>query len=117
MNNPIKPKKILIATGLYPPDIGGPATYVCMLEKELPAHGIECVTVPFTHVRHLPKIVRHVVYFWKLVKEARAMDAVYAQDPVSVGVPALLVSFIFRKPFLIRLGGDYAWEQGQQRFG
>ena len=51
------------------------------------------------------------------MKEARAVDAIYAQDPVSVGVPALLVSRLFRKPFLVRLGGDYAWEQGQQRFG
>jgi glycosyltransferase involved in cell wall biosynthesis len=27
------------------------------------------------------------------------------------------VSLVARKPFLVRLGGDYAWEQGQQRFG
>lgn len=110
-------KKILIATGLYPPDIGGPATYVRMLEEKLPGQGIDCVVIAFTSVRHLPKVVRHFVYFMKLVREARAVDAVYAQDPVSVGVPALLASILFRKPFLIRLGGDYAWEQGQQRFG
>ncbi|MFT7507239.1 MAG: glycosyltransferase involved in cell wall biosynthesis [Acidimicrobiales bacterium] len=112
-----EPKKILIATGLYPPDIGGPATYVRMLEEKLSEHGIGFTIVPFTHVRHLPKIVRHVVFFFKLIKKAYGTDAVYALDPISVGLPALVVSKIFRKPFLIRLGGDYAWEQGQQRFG
>jgi len=113
----IRNKKIVIATGLYPPDIGGPATYVRMLEDTLPAHGIECVVMPFTQVRHLPKIVRHVVFFWRLLRNARGADAVYALDPVSVGVPALVVSKLCLKPFLVRLGGDYAWEQGQQRFG
>lgn len=113
----IRNKKIVIATGLYPPDIGGPATYVRMLEDALPTHDIECVVVPFTQVRHLPKVVRHVVFFWKLLRNARDADAVYALDPVSVGVPALVVSTLLRKPFLVRLGGDYAWEQGQQRFG
>jgi glycosyltransferase involved in cell wall biosynthesis len=112
-----KPRKILIATGLYPPDIGGPATYVRMLEEKLPAHQIDFEIVPFTHVRHLPKVVRHFVYFWKLMRKAPGVDAVYALDPVSVGVPALVVSTLFRKTFLVRLGGDYAWEQGQQRFG
>jgi glycosyltransferase involved in cell wall biosynthesis len=34
-----------------------------------------------------------------------------------VGLPALLVCVLKRKPLFVRLGGDYAWEQGQQRFG
>ena len=41
----------------------------------------------------------------------------YALDPMSVGVPAFLVAVIMRKPFMVRHGGDYAWEQGQQRYG
>ncbi len=110
-------KKLVIATGLYPPDIGGPATYVRMLEEKLPEYAIECVVVPFSQVRHLPKVVRHVAYFLTLLKQVRGADAVYALDPISVGIPALWVSKVARKPFIIRLGGDYAWEQGQQRFG
>lgn len=109
-------QKILIATGLYPPEIGGPATYATMLESELPKHGIETMVVPFGAVRHLPKAVRHVVYAWRLWRHAKTCDAIYALDPISVGLPAWFVSVVARKPFLIRLGGDYAWEQGQQRF-
>jgi glycosyltransferase involved in cell wall biosynthesis len=110
-------KKVLVATGLYPPDIGGPATYVKMLEEQLPSLGIALTVLPFTDVRHLPKGIRHVVYAWRLWRHARNTDAVYALDSISVGVPACLVSKLIRKPFFIRLGGDYAWEQGCQRFG
>ncbi|MCD5381651.1 MAG: glycosyltransferase family 4 protein [Candidatus Pacebacteria bacterium] len=109
--------KIVIATGLYPPEIGGPATYAAMLDKELPEHGTEVYVVPFGWVRKYPKIIRHIAYFWKLWKECSSVDVIYALDPISVGLPALLVSRLRKKPLLIRLGGDYAWEQGRIRFG
>lgn len=109
--------KILVATGLYPPDIGGPATYSKMLEEHLPKFGIDVVIAPFGWVRHYPKVIRHMVYAFKLVRELRTCDMVYALDPVSVGVPAYVASVISRKPFLLRVAGDYAWEQGQLRFG
>lgn len=109
--------KILIATGLYPPEIGGPATYAHMLETNLTARGFAVTVIPFGWVRHYPKVVRHAVYAWKLWTEAGHYDVVYALDPTSVGVAAALVAKLRRKPFLIRLGGDYAWEQGRVRFG
>lgn len=108
--------KLLVATGLYPPDIGGPATYSRMIEEKLPAHNIVVSIVPFRQVRYLPKILRHIAYAWILLKQTKNVDCIYALDPVSVGLPALVVSLITRKPFMVRLGGDYAWEQGQQRF-
>jgi glycosyltransferase involved in cell wall biosynthesis len=109
--------KIVLATGLYPPEIGGPATYALMLESELPSRDIEVTTVPFGWVRKYPKVVRHFVYAWKLWRAARQADIVYALDPISVGFPALCIAKLTKKPFLIRLGGDYAWEQGRVRFG
>ena len=109
--------KVLIATGLYPPEIGGPATYALLLEEELPARGIEVTMVPFGWVRHYPKIIRHIVYAYKLWHASKRVDVIYALDPISVGVPALIISKLRGRPFLIRLGGDYAWEQGRVRFG
>lgn len=109
--------KVLIATGLYPPEIGGPATYTKMLEKHLPQHDIELVTLPFGQVRQYPKLIRHLVYLRELYRHAKDADIVYALDPVSVGLPALIVSRLRGKKFLLRLGGDYAWEQSRQRFG
>lgn len=109
--------KILIATGLYAPEIGGPATHTDILERELPALGFEIVVVPFARVRMFPKIVRHIVYCFMLVARARGAAAIYALDPVSVGLPALIASKITGKPFVLRVAGDYAWEQAVGRHG
>lgn len=109
--------RIVIAAGLYPPDIGGPATYAEMIVRELPAHGFTIEVLPYSTVRHLPKWRRHTAYFVRLWKMTKTADILYALDPMSVGVPARIVALLLRKPFYIRLGGDYVWEQGVQRFG
>ena len=109
--------KVLIATGLYPPEVGGPATYTRVLEQELPPCGIAVSVLPFSRVRHLPKLIRHVAYFWHAFRMAREVTLVYAQDPVSVGLPAMLAAKLARKPFVLKVVGDYAWEQASQRWG
>lgn len=112
-----KKMKILIATPLYPPDIGGPATYSKMLKDGLPATGINVEILSFGSVRRFPKIIRHIFYFFKVLNRGKKVDAVFAQDPVSVGLPTCLACFFLRKRFFIRIAGDYAWEQSVQRFG
>lgn len=104
---------ILIATPLYPPDIGGPATYSKILYDELPRYGFNIQVLSFGEVRNLPKIIRHILYFFKVLRRGWRSDVIFAQDPVSVGFPAMLASKILRKPFLIKVVGDYAWEQYQ----
>ncbi len=105
--------KILICTGIYPPDIGGPATYSKILNDELPRRGISIQVLSFGSVRHLPKIIRHFVYFLKVLELGRKSDIIFAQDPASVGLPSLLASKILRKKFILKIVGDYAWEQFQ----
>ncbi len=109
--------KILIATGIYPPDIGGPATYTVLLEEKLPTYGHEVVVLPFSVSRFLPKVLRHIHYTYNLFRLAKTADVIFAQDVVSVGLPALLVARLRRKIFFVRVPGDYAWEQSVQRFG
>ncbi len=109
--------KILIATGLFPPDIGGPATYSKLLADELPKEDIEVDVQSFGSVRRLPVGIRHIAYVVRLIWHGRAADAVFAQDTVSVGLPALLAAHLLGKLFIVRVPGDYAWEQGTQRFG
>lgn len=109
--------KVVIATPLYPPEIGGPATYAQILEEGLPGKGIEVEVVKFSAVRHLPKIFRHLAYYWRVRAAARQADLVLALDPVSVGFPAMKAAKREGKPFVVKIVGDYAWEQGQQRFG
>ena len=109
--------RILIATGIYPPSIGGPATYSKILFQELPKRGISVRVLSFDEVRHLPKVIRHFSYFLKAIYYALGCDIIYAQDPVSVGLPSLFAAKILRKRFFLKIVGDYAWEQGVQRFG
>ena len=108
---------ILIATGLYPPQSGGPATYARLLEERLPAFGFKVKVLPFSVVRHLPPVIRHAAYFFKTLSHGRDADVVLAQDTVSVGLPAGLAARLLGKKFVVRVTGDYAWEQGRQRFG
>ena len=109
--------RLLIATGIYPPDIGGPATYTVLMERELPKRGFAVGVLPFTKFRTKPKIFRHLLYLWNCWKMSGNFDFVYAQDPVSVGLPALIAARMRGKKFFIRVAGDYAWEQSVQRFG
>ncbi len=108
--------KLLVATGIYPPDIGGPATYSKLLHDELPKRGFAVEILSFGEVRHLPKIVRHIVYAAKLFRRAWSVDVIFAQDTVSVGMPALWVSRILGKKLFVRVPGDHAWEQATQRY-
>lgn len=109
--------KLVIATPLYPPEIGGPATYAKLLEDGLPAKGIEVELLKFSEVRHLPKLVRHYAYYRRVLRAAQSADMVLVLDPVSVGLPAMWAAKKTGKPFVVKIVGDYAWEQGQQRFG
>lgn len=107
---------VVIATGLYPPEIGGPATFSAFFERELRARGIPCVVIPFSSVRFLPKILRHGAYAFVVLRALRRDSIVFALDPVSVGLPALIAARARGKKFFLRVGGDYAWEQATQRW-
>lgn len=109
--------KLVIATPLYPPDIGGPATYAKTLEEELGKRDIAVSVVSFHTVRSLPKGISHLVYTVKLFRALHGADVLLALDPVSVGFPAALMALVRSKKFVVKIVGDYAWEQGKQRFG
>lgn len=108
--------KLLVATGLYPPEIGGPATHTVLMERELPQYGHEVVVVPFSVSRRRPKIIRHLHYAYQLFTAAKSCKVVFAQDVASVGLPALVVARLRGIKFIVRVPGDYAWEQSTQRF-
>ena len=138
-----KNKKILVATGIFPPDIGGPATYVDTLLKELPKRRFNVKVVTYAgsrlatrdtrhpfHVIPASKfagiylisrdqniLLRYFKYFsriWKLISWA---DIVYIQDPISSGIPASLACRLRGKKYYLKIVGDYAWEQGRQKYG
>lgn len=120
--------KLLLAADIFPPESGGPATYVVnlansFLKEEVcivslnPSSDESLVNCPLYRVTSPSKLRRYVEYFWLLWKQSKNVEVVYAMGPVNAGLPAFLVSFFRRKKFFVKVVGDYAWEQGTQRFG
>ena len=116
--------RILIAAGIYPPDVGGPATHVKKLADGFKLAGWETRVVTYGNPvdpevfgvsRKIPFGLRHFFYFAKCLGAAWDSDIIYAQDATAVGLPALLTAKIFRKRFFIRIGGDILWERAVER--
>ncbi|MDP3771779.1 MAG: glycosyltransferase family 4 protein [bacterium] len=110
-------RTVVVAAGIFPPDVGGPATYAEALIDALPAEKFVVRVAYFGAFRRLPPGVRHLRYLVAIAMQACGADSIFAQDPVSVGVPAALVALFLRKPLVMKIVGDYAWEQSVQRFG
>ncbi len=113
----MKKTKVLIATGLKAPSMVSLAFTTKILVEGLPKNNIDVSVVSFDTVMKYPRFLRHGIYFLKLLFKSFSASVIYAQDPVSVGFPAMLVSKILHKRFILRIVGDYAWEQGVQRKG
>lgn len=103
--------KILIAAGIYPPDAGGPAVHAKKQFEEFPKYGFDTGLVAFAHYRKWPMGVRHLFYFLALLSKAWRYDVVYAHDAAGTGIPALMAAKIYGKKFVVRIGGDIAWER------
>lgn len=103
--------KIIIATGIYPPDAGGPANYAKQLIKEFESLGHQVGVVTYRLEKQLPIGLRHLYYFLKCLPRIYNADFVIILDTFSVGFPMFLATRIFRRPIILRTGGDFVWEQ------
>lgn len=119
-------QRILIVSGIYPPEIGGSATYAELMMRELLKKNftVEVLTtgegqiLGVHFVAAVGKFGRYLKFFLAAYTLAKNFDVIYAVDS-SFGA-ATIVAFaarLRRKPFVMRVTGDYAWEQGMQRFG
>ena len=119
---------ILIAAGIFPPEIGGPASYALTIAGSLHAKGTPvCVVTysksfntkkfdvqyPFRVIRiwsGWPIWIKHAIFGTKLLAALPNYDMVFALNVWSAGFPARVASRIFKKKFVIKIVGDYAWE-------
>ena len=120
--------KIVLATGIYPPQIGGPATYVRALAERLAAAGHDVRVLTFHPggpveadpwpVARVPTsggpLARWRRYASTLRRDAADADVVYAFSSVSAGVP-LVLSRVKAPVRVLRLGGDFLWERATDR--
>ena len=119
--------KLLFATPIYPPEIGGPATYVKELCDRLgTTHEITIVAytdekTPFSNTQLIPVSkkdslpVRPLKYTFQIWKTSHYTDVIYVQNAMASGLPVALVSMFRNKPFILKFVGDEAWERATQR--
>lgn len=116
--------KILIITGIFPPDIGGPATYVPQIAEALSGRGHQITVValsdrldhedtvyPFGVIR-LPrkefKLWRWLHTVVKLIQLGRKADLLFVNG---LAMEAALANLVLRKPMVQKVVGDLAWER------
>jgi glycosyltransferase involved in cell wall biosynthesis/4-amino-4-deoxy-L-arabinose transferase-like glycosyltransferase len=118
--------RIFLATGIYPPESGGPATYTAGLASAFRAQGHTVEVLAYgnpdlkdpgvTRVsRTGGAIIRYVRYAWQAFRLARRSDVVYAQGPVSEGLPTMIGAWFAGRSVTMKVVGDYAWEMAMQR--
>src|SRR5919109_1072832 len=119
---------VLIVTGIFPPDIGGPATYVPVIASELVkrGHKITVVTLSDTidhddHVypfqvhrirRSLFKPVRFFLTVARILQVGRNAQVVYANG---LYLEAVIANWFLRKPLVQKIVGDWAWERSTNK--
>ena len=115
---------ITIITPLYPPDIGGPATYSHEVSRRLSERGhlakIATLTPsakgPNVYIIHRRRqkfpalLCTYLASFVRLLRITGGCDIIYAQTPSFLGLASLLVAKLRRKPIILRFVGDRAWE-------
>ncbi len=109
--------RILITTGIYPPQIGGPAQYAKNLAEAFVAQGHQVMVRTYKLERILPIGIRHVLFFFRSLFAMYGVDVVVALDTFSVAFPTVCAAQILRKKVLIRTGGDFLWEFYVERTG
>jgi len=109
--------KILIASGIYPPDIGGPAQYARNLYETWKKQGHEVKVAAYRWERAAPPGLRHLLYLTKVIRKGWNADLILVLDAWSAAVPTMMACTLMRKKYILRTGGDYLWESYVERTG
>ena len=119
--------KILLVSSIFPPDIGGPATYTCLLAKSLTKrHKVSMVTFSPEAAKETGlsiyslsqggnSLFRQIRLLRKLISLSGKFDLIYCQDPLVVGMASFLAGKIKRKPVIVKFVGDIIWETARNR--
>jgi len=91
--------------------------YARELDEAFKKAGHNVSVAVFSSYAWLPLGVRHIVFFFKLLRVSRGAHFVLALDTWSVGMPALCVAKITHTPLVVRIGGDFLWESYVGRTG
>ncbi|MER3407672.1 MAG: hypothetical protein C4292_02475, partial [Nitrososphaera sp.] len=120
--------RVLIVTGIFPPDIGGPATYVPQIAEGLAQRGHTVTVLTLSdrldhpdagysyRVVRLPrgmfKPLRMLVTIGAIVRLGRKADVLFVNG---LALESALANFLLRKPLVMKVVGDLAWERATAR--
>jgi glycosyltransferase involved in cell wall biosynthesis len=117
--------RVLVVSGIWPPDVGGPASHAPDVADFLyeRGHHVEVVTTAWSPPaqrayrvsavpRTLPAGVRHVRGAALVHHRARAADAVYTTGMFGRSFAGATVA---RKPYVVKLTADPAFERARRR--
>ncbi len=111
--------KITIATGIYPPEIGGPATFLRELVPVLKKKGWTVDVITYGAPRQGVTAIsrdspfRFFSFSSAVIKSARDSDVIFATDTSSAGLPAARAARKLKKRLIVRFVGDAAWENAR----
>jgi glycosyltransferase involved in cell wall biosynthesis len=117
--------RLLIISGIFHPDVGGPATYLRRLADTLEAahHTVAVVTYgdvasqeayPVYRIsRRGSPLARLARFTTALARRSSGFDTWYVND---YGVPAALVALIRRPRIVMKIVGDFPWEYARRNY-
>lgn len=109
--------RILIVSGIYPPDIGGPAQYARNLYETWKANGHDVKVAAYRWERVAPPLLRHLLYLTKVIRKGWNADLILVLDTWSAAVPTMIACALIGKKYILRTGGDFLWESYVERTG
>jgi len=122
--------RILITTGIFPPDIGGPATYVPLIAKALTERGHQVTVLTTSEPENLQwddnaypfsvlRINRRQRIWLRLLKcvakalrLGRTADVIYANG---IYFETAIANKFLQKPLVMKIVGDEAWERSVRK--
>ena len=118
--------KILITVGIFPPDIGGPASFVPKIAKHLQENGFEVTIICLSNekivdnesfkiiriLRNQNLMIRWIKTIFKMIYNGRNADTIFVN-----GLPmeAYIANLFLRKKLIRKIVGDWAWERGRNK--
>jgi glycosyltransferase involved in cell wall biosynthesis len=122
------PLRVLMITGIFPPDIGGPATYVPTMASELVkrGHKITVITLsdslqdddhsyPFCVLRIRRgrfKPWRFLLTVATILRTGRHAQVLYVNG---LYLESVVANFLLRKPLVEKIVGDWVWERATNK--
>jgi glycosyltransferase involved in cell wall biosynthesis len=119
---------VLVVTGIFPPDHGGPASYVPRIAAALArrGHRVEVVCLSDRVDHHdsdypfrLHRIQRRLFWPWRIVLTTFTIwRTIWHHDLIYVnglGAESALAALLAGRPAVHKVVGDYAWERATSR--